>query len=120
MADKVATVNFEKEIDGDTFRTKRFNFFAADGTTELDLTDATAKVQIRKGGYNGKLVQTAVSGDGLTWVDQSLGQFTIGGFVVSWGGADTYYYDVQMTYATSGIIRTYVRGEIEVIKQVTR
>ena len=120
MAEKVATINFEKEIDGDTFRTKRFNFFAADGVTEMDLTDATVKVQIRKGGYAGKLVQTAVSGDGITWVSQLLGQFTLGGFVVSWGGADTYYYDVQMTYASSSIIRTYVRGEIEVIKQSTR
>ena len=117
---RVAQVNFEQEIDGDTFGTKRFNFFSTDGVTELDLSDATAKVQIRKGGYAGKLVQTATSGDGLTWIDQSLGQFTLGGFVVDWGGADTYYYDVQMTYATSSIIRTYVRGEIEVIKQSTR
>ena len=117
---RIATVNFAEEIDGDTFGTKRFNFFESNGTTELDLTDATAKIQIRKGGYAGKLVQTAISGDGITWVSQLLGQFTLGGFVVDWGGADTYYYDIQMTYATSGIIRTYVRGTIEVIKQSTR
>ena len=52
---RVAQVNFEQEIDGDTFGTKRFNFFSSDGVTELDLSDATAKVQIRKGGYAGKL-----------------------------------------------------------------
>jgi len=120
MANRVETVNFLEEYDGDTFGTKRFNFFAADGTTPLDLTDATAKVQIRKEAWNGRLVQTAISGDGITWVDQSLGQFTLGGFVVDWGGPGEYFYDIQMTYATSVITRTYIRGKIIVKDQVTR
>ena len=120
MANRIETINFLEEIDGDTFGTKRFNFFESDGTTELDLSDATIKVQIRKDSYTGRLVQTAVSGDGVTWVDQSLGQFTLGGCVVDWGGSGDYYYDIQLTYGTSGIIRTYLRGNIKVIDQSTR
>lgn len=115
---RIATVDFAQEIDGDTFGTKRFNFFASDGVSELDLTDATVKIQIRKASPQGKLVRTAISGDGIEWVSQLLGQFTLGGFIVTWGAGD-YYYDVQMTYATSGIVRTYVKGKIEVINDVT-
>ena len=116
---RIATVDFAQEIDGDTFGTKAFNFFNSDGVTPLDLDDATVKVQIRKGSPQGKLVQTAVSGDGVTWINQTEGTFQLGGFIVDWGGAGDYYYDVQMTYATSGIIRTYVKGVIEVINDVT-
>lgn len=119
MANRVAEVNFTDFVDGDTFTTRSINFFAADGTTPLDLSDATPKVMIRKKDWNGKLVRTCVIGDGLTWVDQSLGQLQFGNISIDWGGADTYYYDVQLTYATSGIVRTYLRGRIEVIKQVT-
>ena len=116
---RVATVNFADEVHGDTFGTKAFNFFESDGETPMDLSDATAKVQIRRGSYNGKLVETATSGDGITWVDQSQGQLTLGGFIIDWGASGDYYYDLQLTYATSGIVRTYVRGKIEVLKEAT-
>lgn len=115
---RIATVDFAQEIDGDTFGTKEFNFFNSDGITPLDLDDATVKVQIRKGSPQGKLVKTAISGDGITWVNQTQGEFQLGGFIITWGAGD-YYYDVQMTYTTSGIVRTYVKGKIEVINDVT-
>lgn len=119
MANRVATVNFSMHVHNDTFTQRRFNFFAADGTTELDLTDVTPRIQVRKGSYNGKLVVTSTVGDGIEWVDQSLGQFTWGGFRLAFDSAGKYYYDIQFTYATSGIVRTYVRGEIEVIDDAT-
>lgn len=117
---RVATVNFSENVDGDTFPLKAFNFFAADGTTPMDLSDVTAKIQIRRCGWNGKLMRTAVSGDGITWTDQSLGQMQFGGIETStWDGAGDYYYDIQFTYATSGIIRTYIRGKITLIEDAT-
>ena len=119
MANRVATVNFNEQVDGDTFTVKAFNFFAADGTTPLDLSDVTPRIQIRKKSPQGKLVKTATVGDGITWVDQSQGQFQFGGFAIDWGGADEYHYDIQFTYTTSGIVRTYVKGIIYVIDDVT-
>ena len=110
--------NFSNQIDGDTFTLKELNFFEADGTP-LDLSDVTPKMMIRKGSWNGKLVKTATLGDGLTWNDQGKGQLRFGNIPISWGGVDNYYYDIQFTYATSGIVRTYLRGIIKVIEQVT-
>jgi len=120
MANRVATVNFTHWVDGDTFTARRFNFFQADGTTALDLSDVTPRVQIRKGSYTGKLMRTCTVGDGITWVSQANGQFELGGFRADWEGAGDYYYDVQFTYATSGIVRTYVRGKIALIAQATQ
>lgn len=116
---RVATVNFDEMVHNDTFLTKRFNFFAADGTTPLDLTDATPEIKIRLASPNGKLVRTCTVGDGLAWNNQSSGQLDWGGFVMSWPKAGDYYYDLQLTYATSGNIRTYVKGIINVIDDVT-
>lgn len=119
MSSRVGTVNFPKQVHNDTFTSSQFNFFESDGETGLDLSDVTPKVQIRMGSYNGKLVKTCTIGDGLSWVDQNNGQLQMGGFVMSWPKAGDYYYDIQFTYATSGIIRTYIRGKIEVIDDAT-
>jgi len=117
---RVGTVNFFEQVNEDTFIDKEFRFFQSDGSTPLDLSDVTPRVQIRKDNYNGKLMRTCTIGDGLTWVNQSDGTFRIGGFRNVWEGAGDYYYDIQFTYATSGVIRTYVRGKIQVIDHVTR
>ena len=116
---RVATVDFTQHVLNDTFTTRRFNFFESDGTTPLDLTDATPRVQIRRDNEKGKLMKTCTVGDGLTWNDQAQGQLDWGGFVLSWSKAGDYYYDVQLTYATSSVVRTYVKGVIKVINDVT-
>lgn len=117
---RVGTVNFTEQVDGDTFLTKSINFFAADGTTPLDLTDATPKVQIRRDSYNGKLMVTATIGDGLTWVSQAAGTLQFGPIATAgWDGAGDYYYDLQLTYASSAIVRTYIRGKIVLIDDAT-
>jgi hypothetical protein len=115
---RVATVNFFEQVHNDTFTVKEFRFFAADGTTPLDLSDVVPRVQIRKDTYNGRLVQTATVGDGISWVNQASGTFQLGGFLANWGAGD-YYYDLQFTYTTSGIVRTYLRGKIVVIEDAT-
>ena len=110
--------NFSNQFDGDTFLEKEVNFFEADGTP-LDMSDVTPRMQIRKGSENGKLVKTAVIGDGLRWENQGKGQLRFGNFPINWGGSENYHYDIQFTYATSGIVRTYVKGIIKVIDDVT-
>jgi hypothetical protein len=118
MANRFATVNFPNQIDGDTLLTKQVNFLD-DDAAPIDLSDVTPKIQIRKGSYNGKLMQTLTVGDGITWVNQALGQLQFGNVAISWDGAGDYYYDMQFTYATSGIVRTYMRGKITVIDDST-
>lgn len=116
---RVATVNFKEQVNGDTFLVKEFRFWTEQDVTALDLSDATARIQIRKDNENGRLYKTAISGDGITWVNQAEGKFQFGGFDIDWGGAGDYYYDVQMAYTTSGITRTYVKGIITVIEDTT-
>jgi len=116
---RFGTVNYLQQINNDTFTDKAINFFAADGTTPLDLTDATPKVVIRKGGYNGRIVETCTVSNGLTWTSQVLGQLVFGGFDLDWGSTGDFYYDLQLTYATSGITRTYIRGKIQILEDST-
>lgn len=119
MANKYAEINFTGQINGDTLMPKRFKFFEADGTTPLSLTGVTPKIQVRRGNWRGQIVQTATVGNGITWANQAGGQFDFGGFVVSWGGAGDYFYDIQFSYASTGYVRTYIRGKINVIEDVT-
>ena len=117
---RIATVNFTEQVDGDTFLAKSVNFFIADGTTPLDLSDATPRIQIRKSGYNGRLVAELTIGDGIEWVVRASGTLQFGSISTStWGGAGSYFYDLELTYGTSGIIRTYLRGEIKLIDDAT-
>ena len=115
---RFVTVNFYDQKDGDTFLLKEFNMFESDGTP-LDMSDATPRMQIRKATANGKLVKTATVGDGITWSSQGQGRMTFGNFPINWGGAGDYYYDIQFTFATTGIVRTYIAGIIRVIDDVT-
>ena len=108
-----------KAVDNDTFKVKTVEFYDQDTKAPIDLSDATVRMQVRKGGYDGKLMQTLIVGDGIEWVSQSDGQFTIFGFVVDWEGPGDYYYDIQLTYATSGIIWTPIRGKITVVADAT-
>ncbi len=115
--DTFVQVNLNKQIDGDTIEYTLFRFFDA-ADSALDLSMVTPKLMIRKGGYRGKLVRTCVIGDGLTWDSQSSGRLALSNISIDWGGHGTYYYDLQFTYDDL-TIRTFVRGEIPIEKQVT-
>ena len=116
---RVGTVNFSEEVHNDTMVLKEWRFFESDGTTPLDLSDVTPKIQIRMCTPNGRLVRTCVIGDGIEWVSQPNGTFQWGGFVMNWPEAGYYHYDLQFTYNTSGIIRTYIKGVIRLMDDVT-
>lgn len=119
MAEKYAEINFTDQIDGDTLIPKSFRFFHSDGQTPLDLSDVTPTIQIRRSNWKGKVVKSCVIGDGIDWVNRSLGQLNFGGFLVDWGGAGDYFYDIQFNYESSGYVKTYIRGKINVIDDVT-
>lgn len=116
---RVATVNLTDRVHNDTFDTKRINFFQSDGTTPLDLSNTTPKIDIRLGSYNGKLAKSCTIGDGLSWNDQANGQLDWGGFDMDWSKAGDYYYDIQITYTATSRVRTYVRGKITLIDDAT-
>lgn len=114
---RFATVNFTSQVNGDTFLVKELNFFESDGTP-LDLSDATPVMEIRKGDPQGKLVKTATVGDGITWTSQGQGRMTFGNFPISWSGEGDYCWDMTFTFATTGIVRTYVGGKIKVLSGI--
>jgi hypothetical protein len=119
MATRVGVVNFVDNVHGDTFTTRNINFFEADGTTPLDLSSTTPRIEVRRGSWTGKLMETSTIGDGLTWADQSSGQLQWGGFDIDWGSSGDFYYDLQITYTATSIVRTYLRGKVVVIDEVT-
>lgn len=110
-------VNLNDQVYGDTIEYTEFRFFDASDNA-LDLSDVTPKLMFRKGDYNGKLVRTCVIGDGLSWVDQSSGQLALTGVSMTWSGFGDYYYDLQFTY-DDATIRTFIRGRVRLVKEVT-
>ncbi|NCC99966.1 MAG: hypothetical protein EOL95_09755 [Bacteroidia bacterium] len=85
-----------------------------------DLTDYTINMQIRKD-YNSSPYLSLSTGSGITLSDPTNGEFTVTitdaqsklfNFV-------TAIYDIQLT-DTSGLKKTYVKGTITLIKEVTK
>jgi len=117
-----ANFNWLSQTDGDTLELTNINFFDAVPVVVDMTTVSNVDMKIRRGSEKGKLVDTLAIGTGIKWIDQTLGQLRIGDtddlIQIDWGGAGTYYYDIQFTYST-GIIRTYLRGVIPVAKDTT-
>lgn len=84
----------------------------------LDLTGATARMQIRNG-KTGGLVLELKTGNGLTIVDHSGGVLRVDEIQRLGIPAGEYEYDVELTLA-SGIRKTYVGGVITVLQDVTK
>lgn len=114
-----STYNIPDQYNGDSFDQLTINFFttSADVGNEIDLTNATPKMQIRRNSERGELVKTLTIGDGLEWIDQTDGEIRTSEFIIDWGSG-LFYYDFQLTY-TGGAVKTYIRGKIQVIEDVT-
>lgn len=110
--------NIPNQYKGDSFDIITFNFFtdSSEVGNEIDLTGATPKMQIRKD-ISGTLIKTLTIGDGLEWVDQDAGVFRTTSFIIDFDD-DIYDYDLQITYS-SGRVKTYLRGQITVVQDVT-
>lgn len=114
-----ATYNIPTQYNGDTFETITFNFYTTESSpgNELDLTNTTPKLSIRRGSVRGKVVKELTIGDGLEWVGQSTGQLRTSAFIIDWGGGE-YVYDLQITYSETNI-QTYIKGTFNVTEDVT-
>jgi len=111
--------NIPNQYNGDTFEQITFNFYntSSDAGNEIDLNGATPKMDIRRGNSRGKVVKQLTIGDGLEWVNQSLGQFRTQAFLIDWGGGD-YVYDLQITYSSTSVT-TYIKGSFKVTEDIT-
>jgi hypothetical protein len=109
-----ATSNYNDAVRGDTVNTRRFTVTETvnDITTPLDLTGVVVKVKFSTQAAN--LVKTI--GDGVTIVDASGGIFDIDEMTFTVLG--TYKYDIQFTFA-SGDVKTYVKGVIKIVEDIT-
>jgi hypothetical protein len=114
----VGTYNFPIQQEGDTFNSVQFTCTTTSNavTTPIDLTSVSIKMQLRKT-YQSEALLTLESGSGITITDAVNGVFRIDEFINI--SAYNYLYDIQFTY-NSGVVKTYVKGFLEVLKEVTR
>ena len=79
-----ATYNIPTQYNGDTFEQVTFNFYttSAEAGNEIDLTNATPKMDIRRDNVRGKVVKQLTIGDGLEWVNQADGQLRTTAFLI--------------------------------------
>lgn len=107
------TYNFPDCVRGDTINAKRFTITTTvdEVTAPLDLTDITIKATFR-----GKKTLILTEGDGITIVNAIGGVFEIDPFSLNEYGKWTY--DIQFTTST-GIVKTYLRGEVQVLNDLT-
>ena len=114
-----ATYNIPTQYNGDTFEQVTFNFYttSAEAGNEIDLTNATPKMDIRRDNVRGKVVKQLTIGDGLEWVNQADGQLRTTAFLIDWGGGK-YVYDLEITYSATNV-QTYVKGSFNVTEDVT-
>ena len=123
MSALVGDFNWSTQVDGDTLELTDINFYDSDNLPIDMSTVSSVDMKVRKGSEKGKLVDTLAIGTGIKWVSQATGKLRISDTddlvqIGDWTGAGDYYYDIQFTYST-GIIRTYLKGKIPVIKDST-
>lgn len=115
----VAKFNMSDQYKGDSFERHDFDFWvtAATSGNEIDMTGYVPKMQMRYDNAAGRLVKTLTIGDGLEWDDEANGKMYLSPFLITFA-AGKYVYDIQMTHP-DGSVLTYVRGEFNVIDDVT-
>lgn len=112
----VTIINLPNHVTGDTFDGYQFNGFD-ESNVAYDLTGATLSVAFKRGGVNGTIVQTMAIGSGLSWVNQSSGQFKINQQTISYT-ADIYYYEVEITFADT-TQKSPIKGTWKITPQIT-
>lgn len=116
---KPSKYNIPDQYKGDSFERINFAFYntASEAGNEIDMTGYTPKMQIRKNNAAGRLMKTLTIGDGLEWTTQTSGTMYLNPFLITFE-AGTYVYDLQCTLPDSSVL-TYIKGEFEVIDDVT-
>ena len=112
-----STLNFS-HVNGDTF--DEVAFVVTINGVKADFTDAIIRMQLRKKACDLKaaLSLTSVANAGLTIVDAINGLFKINKQVIN-VDVYNYVYDIEIEFA-DGTIKTYIRGNFNILEEVTR
>ena len=104
---------------GDTFaaRTYTVTRTVAGVTTPENLTGVAIRLDIASGAQQGPTVIELAVGSGITVVNAAGGVFRVEPFAIPAAGA--YRYDIQFAYP-DGRVRTYLRGRMTVLADVTQ
>ncbi len=108
---KPYTYDFKDCLVGDTIDAISFKDIDVDGV-DADLTGVAIRMQIK--GSSGNIVKDLTVGNGLTLIGTD--GVTINPFILN--RKDTYKYDIQFTFA-GGVVRTWFKGSIKVLDDVT-
>jgi hypothetical protein len=111
----IGIYNTKPQIAGDTFQERILTIKR--NNSPIDLTGVLIKMQI-KTEANGKIIKDLSIGNGITIIDALNGKFKIDSFL-SPSQSRQYVYDIQITY-TSGVVRTYLKGVIPIIQDISR
>lgn len=114
-----AEYNIPNQYKNDTFDGIEFIIINEVTDIPIDLTGAIIEIQF-KGGYNkSELVKTITNQNkGIENTDLLNGTFTILPFIIYWK-PDMYFYDIQITFP-DGVIKTFIRGTVTVIDDISR
>jgi len=106
--------NFKTQTAGDTFN--GLSFTATLNDVAIDLNTVSG-IKLTFKTENGETTTaTYTVGSGITVDDASAGQFSLDSFTVFAEG--TYIYDLEFTYS-SGVVKTYMKGIMKVLKQIS-
>ena len=114
-----AEYNIQNQYRNDTFDGVEFTILNEVTEIGIDLTGCTIEIQF-KGGYNkSELVKSITNQNkGVENTDLVNGVFTILPFIVDWK-PDMYFYDIQIKFP-DGVIKTFVRGTVTIIDDISR
>ena len=103
--------NYKDFVRGDTINARQFTL--TKDSNPIDLTNCIIKCDF----VLNKSIQSKTIGNGITLINAALGQFQIDSFVLDKVGE--WHYDIEITF-TSGEIKTYIKGVINIESDVTK
>ena len=107
--------NLPDGYKGDTYDTVQFRLSIND--VAEDLTNYAIRCMFRENTKQGILVKDISIGSGITLVDAVNGLFNIDAFAMTFD-AGGYFYDIEFTDG-NGRIKTYLKGQLTVIQDIT-
>jgi len=110
-----SSYNLPTIIKGDTFKDLQFTITV--NAAPLDLTGYTIECKFRKSSKTGTIAKSIDTTSGITLTTPASGIFKIDAFTCDFT-AGTYYYDIEFT-STTGVINTYVSGQMKIEQDVT-
>ena len=113
----IVTQQLNDRIKNDTFKSVQFTL-TDQMAAAIDLTGASIDIEFRFRSKTGSVVKAVSVGSGITVSTPSNGILVLDEFTpVDWA-ADTYFYDVQITFS-DGTIQTPVQGTVCVLQDTT-